>query len=279
MPGTTDDREQGRVGSQDVATVFDVPSEDFAHLRESVWEPVAAATIAQSRPIPGAKVLDACCGDGATALPAARQVGTTGRVDAVDLSAGLVGVLRARAVMLPQLVATAADVTTWDRPGGYDMVQCALGVCDFPDVAAGTDHLVGLARPGGRVTLTVWRQGALAPIAETLAAAVAEQRDGAPAPAVGRPTGPVAGLDTVESFTAWLGERGLRDVRVTEARRTLELTADLAWHLVIGTTLRELLAGLSVTKVVEARRGYLRGLAAQEATNVDLSVLVGTGTR
>lgn len=103
---------------------------------------------------PGERVLDACCGTGASALPAAALVGPTGTVDAVDMSGPMVAELRRRAADVPQVTAHEADVTTW--PGtDYDAVVCALGIFFFPDMTTGTDHLVRRARPDGRVALTI----------------------------------------------------------------------------------------------------------------------------
>ncbi|WP_260478999.1 methyltransferase domain-containing protein [Kibdelosporangium aridum] len=55
---------------------------------------MGAATVAVAGPKPGDRVLDACCGAGASAVPAARLVGPEGVVDAVDLSGAMVDALR-----------------------------------------------------------------------------------------------------------------------------------------------------------------------------------------
>ena len=45
----------------------------------------------------GARVLDVCCGTGASALPAAQAIGPGGTVIAVDLAEGLLRLGRAKA--------------------------------------------------------------------------------------------------------------------------------------------------------------------------------------
>ncbi|WP_394553264.1 class I SAM-dependent methyltransferase [Agromyces sp. MMS24-JH15] len=140
-----------------------------------LWNPVSMATVLRSHPQFDESVLDACSGTGASALPAAELVGPLGRVDAIDVDPDAIAVLRERAgTLLPQLRAEVADATAW-APDGYDLVQCVLGVHLFEDVEGGVRHLIERTRPGGRVVLTVWSGGALAPIPAALAAAVAAE--------------------------------------------------------------------------------------------------------
>ncbi len=46
----------------------------------SFWDRFGAATVARLPLAPGHRVLDVCCGAGASALPAARAVGAAGQV-------------------------------------------------------------------------------------------------------------------------------------------------------------------------------------------------------
>ena len=155
---------------------FDAAALDARRLAPLLWDPVAAATLDRSRPAAGERVLDACCGTGPSALPAARAVGQGGVVDAVDLAASATELLGQAAAGLPQLRVHAADVTTWGS-GGYDLVQCVLGAFFFPDPEAGTEHLVARARSGGRIVLTIWRRGAMVPAGAALLGAVSDVRE------------------------------------------------------------------------------------------------------
>lgn len=155
---------------------FDEAAADFARLRPLLWDPVARSTLAVSRPSARERVLDACCGDGASALPTAEAVGIGGRVDAVDVSAGLLETLRHRARATPWLRCHHQDLMTWAPAERYDLVQCVLGVFFLPDMAAATRHLVGLTRPGGRIAITIWRRGAIEPLGAALREALGARR-------------------------------------------------------------------------------------------------------
>src|ERR1700730_8622139 len=50
------------------------------------WQRFGRATVERLRPPLGSRVLDVCCGSGASALPAAEMVGPSGYVLGVDLA-------------------------------------------------------------------------------------------------------------------------------------------------------------------------------------------------
>ena len=257
---------------------FDEAAVDARRLAPHLWDPVAAGTLAVSRPAPGERVLDACCGTGPSAVPAALTVGPTGLVDAVDVSsaAAAVAARTARTLPggLPHLRVHVADVTTW--PGrDYDLVQCVLGVFFLPDPEGGTEHIVSRARPDGRVAVTVWRRAALQTAGAALVAAVQDERGHpAPAPAARRL---VEQIGDPDALAGWLTDRGLVGVTVTEVLLAFPDEPGPLWLLVLGSGFRGLLAGLDAGAVERVRTGYLARLVGRGAS--DASALVGVGTR
>lgn len=262
---------QGEVGTRDA---FDAAAADFAALGRHLWEPVGADAVSVAGPQPGERVLDACCGTGASAVRSARQVGPGGLVDAVDVSGPMIAELRERAAGLPQLHAHEADVTSWGG-AGYDLVQSALGIFFFPDMEAGTRHLIGTARSGGRVAFTIWRRGAMDPAGRQLALAVAEVT-GAEQPGE-RPKRPGDRINQPDTFAAWLNDLGLSEVDVTVHERALPMTPEIAWLLVLGSGYRGVLGGLDPDQVARVRDRYLARLDEVGLTELDATTLVGTG--
>lgn len=254
---------------------FDTASSDFDRLAVHLWNPIGAATAAAAAPAPGNRVLDACCGAGASAIPAARLVGPTGRVDAIDLSTALIGELVSGATDLPQLRTHVADATDWPHDG-YDVVQAALGIFFFPDLSAGTRHLITRARPGGRVGFTIWRRGAMEAAGEHLRAAIAEVT-GAPTPT--RPNHPINDLNHSQAFHAWLIEQGLEQVSVIEHEHRLSLNPDLAWLIITGSGFVGALAELAPAAIDAVRERYIDSLARAGVTELDVTTLIGVGTR
>lgn len=254
---------------------FDAAAADFDRLGTHVWAPIGATTVEAARPRGGDRVLDACCGTGASALPAAVAVGAEGTVDAVDSSAPMIEVLRRSAATLPQLHGHTADVLGWNRQG-YDVVQAALGIFFFPDMTAGTDHLISLARPGGRVAFTIWRSGAMETAGKHLWRAVTAVT-GAETPARRRHL--INEINQPDSYRAWLEERDLSDVEVAVDVRRIPLTDELAWLIITGSGYRGAITDLDAHAIAAVREHYLTSLADDGVTEIDATTLIGTGQR
>ncbi|MFE6194593.1 class I SAM-dependent methyltransferase [Streptomyces sp. NPDC057838] len=262
-------------GENTVGDVFSAGAEEFHRWSPVLWDPIGEATAAVAAPAGGESVLDACCGAGASALPAARAVGPEGRVDAVDLAAGLlaIGERRAREAGLEHLRFHRHDVTSWPAPGaGYDVVQCALGVFFFPDMDRDSAALTRKLRPGGRFVVTVWEKGALGGWQSALVGAVETER---PVP---RPPqrDQLARIDSPDTLTAWLTDLGGDAPQVTRRRFDAPLSPDTAWTLATGSGTRRMLDGLAPDAVARVRAEFTARLTAGGVTDLDVRVLTGT---
>lgn len=262
-------------GENTVGDVFSAGAEQFHHWSPVLWDPIGAATAAVAAPAVGESVLDACCGAGASALPAARAVGPAGRVDAVDLAAGLlaIGERRAREEGLENIRFHRHEVTSWPVPGaGYDVVMCALGVFFFPDMDRDSAALTRMLRPGGRFVVTVWEKGALGGWQSALVGAVETERH------LPRPPqrDQLARIDTADTLAAWLTDLGGSEPRVGRRRFDAPLSPDTAWTLATGSGTRRMLDGLSPDAVERVRAEFTARLTANEVTDLDVRVLTGT---
>lgn len=266
----TDDRQS------EIRGAFDAAAADFTALGRYLWEPIGTAAVRVADPRPGERVFDACCGTGASAMPAARLVGPAGLVDAVDLSGPMVDELRRLSSDLPQLRAHQADVTAW-TPDGYDLVQSALGIFFFPDMTAGTDHLISRARPGGRVVFTIWRGDAMAAAGRHLGRAIAEVTN-TPQPAP-RPPHLIDQINQADPYAAWLAERGLADVEVTVEEMALTMSPEVAWLVIVGSGFRGALTKVPADAVDTVRERYLASLRQDGVTELDATTLIGSGRR
>ena len=245
-----------------------------AELDDALWNPISTAVIARTHPRFDELVLDACSGDGASAIPTAELVGVGGLVDAVELAEPLVDLARARVgERLPQLQWHVADVTAWE-PSGYDLVQCVLGVASFPDLDEGVRHLVERAKPGGRVAIAVWARGALEPLPELLAAAL---RDDDEAPDSHSPA--LEAIETPGTLAQWLHGLGLEQVRAEAVQRHLDLSPELAWRIVEGTGRRSAIADLDDEERDAVRERFLAAISEREVATVDLTTLIAIGVR
>ncbi|MCP2096588.1 MULTISPECIES: class I SAM-dependent methyltransferase [Actinosynnema] len=260
--------------------VFDATRDEFAALAPVVWDRLGQALADVSEPAAGEHVLDACCGIGSSAAPAARAVGPDGSVDAVDLSPELVDVGARRAAGLGNLRFAVGDVTAWTgRAGGYDLVQCAFGVFFLPDMDDAVRGLVRLLRPGGRFAAAVWRAGALEEFGAAYRDVVARVKDG-PGARGQEPQRSEAGrINTEDSLGTWLWSVGCVDVRARTFELREPVSDGLAWNLVLGSGFRSSLDGLGAAEVERVRAGLLAELAARGVVEIDFSAVLGVGTR
>lgn len=258
-----------------IGEVFSAGAEEFHRWSPLLWDPVGQATAEVSAPALGERVLDACCGAGASALPAARAVGPDGLVDAVDLAGALValGERRARQEGLANLRFHEHDVTAWAAPdGGYDLVQCALGVFFFPDMGRDTAKLAALLRPGGRLAVTVWEKGALGGWGQAFKRAVETER----AWPGSSQSDQLARIDTADALAAWLEGLGLSSPHVVRRDLAVPLTPATAWDLAVGSGTRALLHGLAPDAVDRVRARFTTALEAAAVTDLDVRILTAT---
>lgn len=107
----------------------------------------------------GEQVLDVGCGRGAVTMPAARAVGESGQVTAIDLAPGMVARLTAdlAASGVTNVEVRLMDAQHPDLPAAaYDAILASLVVFFLPDPAAALTRYHALLRPGGRVAITTF---------------------------------------------------------------------------------------------------------------------------
>lgn len=110
---------------------------------------------------PGARVLDVGCGTGRQTRDAARLVGPTGSVLAIDLSSRMVeeGQRRAAAEGLPNVDFVHGDAQVFPfAEGAFDVALSNFGAMFFNDPVAAFANVGRALRPGGRLVTLAWRE-------------------------------------------------------------------------------------------------------------------------
>src|SRR6185437_10448406 len=134
------------------AATYAATADHFDDAALSFWDRFGRQTVARIGLRPGDRVLDACCGTGASALPAAHAVGPEGSVLGLDLAEPALALARTKAERqgLTNVDFRAQDVElTGLESGSYDVVVCVFGVFFVPDMTAVVAELWRLVRPGG----------------------------------------------------------------------------------------------------------------------------------
>src|SRR5215470_5009789 len=79
------------------AATYNAAADFYDHPTNTFWERFGRRTVERLRLVPGARVLDVCCGSGASAIAAAEAVGPSGSVLGVDVAENLLALARAKA--------------------------------------------------------------------------------------------------------------------------------------------------------------------------------------
>jgi SAM-dependent methyltransferase len=129
---------------------------DFTRIAASMRES-GEAVVASLGVTPGLKVLDLGCGDGTTALPAARRGAD---VLGVDIARNLVeaGNKRAHAEGLANCRFQQGDATNLSELAdrGFDLVVSIFGAMFAPKPFDVAKEMVRVTRPGGRIVMGNW---------------------------------------------------------------------------------------------------------------------------
>jgi len=109
----------------------------------------------------GNRVLDIATGSGEPALTAARVVGNSGRVVAVDMSPGMLAIARERidaaGLTNVDLVESDAESLRLD-PHSFDAALCRWGLMFMPDLDGVVRAMHRALKPGGQFATAVWAQ-------------------------------------------------------------------------------------------------------------------------
>jgi ubiquinone/menaquinone biosynthesis C-methylase UbiE len=144
---------------QKAAATYNAASDFYDHPVNSFWERYGRGTVARLRINPGARILDVCCGSGASAIPAAEVVGPRGFVLGVDLAENLLMLARAKAKDrdLSNIEFRTGDMLDLQLPAiGFDAVICVFGIFFVPDMQGVVRELWRHVHPGGQLAITTW---------------------------------------------------------------------------------------------------------------------------
>jgi ubiquinone/menaquinone biosynthesis C-methylase UbiE len=132
---------------------------DRQQAQDAMLAPVSDILIDRARAAAGERIVDVGCGCGATAIALAQQVGPTGHVLGIDISAPMLGRARQIAPAGLPVEFVLADATTYPfDAASFDLLVSRFGVMFFADPVVSFANLRSALRPSGRVALACWRE-------------------------------------------------------------------------------------------------------------------------
>ena len=159
----TDDRQQppdiDEVGLAWQVGVWDRMAEVYQQEIDRRFLPVVDHLVDRAALRPGETVLDLGTGTGSVAIVAARRIGATGRIVAVDISPQMLDKARARMRSLGVANVEFAEGRAEQIPAAtasVDVVLASLSVIYVIDRAAAAHEIARVLRAGGRFAAAVW---------------------------------------------------------------------------------------------------------------------------
>jgi ubiquinone/menaquinone biosynthesis C-methylase UbiE len=257
------------ISAAEARSTYDAASSSFDDASLGFWDRYGRRTVARIHLRPGARVLDVCCGSGASALPAARAVGAEGSVIGIDVSERLLGRARRKAAMerLSNVDFRLSDMGELDLPAAsFDAVVIVFGIFFAPDMVGQLRALARLVRPGGVLAVTTWGPRIFEPLYTPFLEAVRARRPGK------HEYRPWDRLSTEADVTSLMRAASLScfDVAGEVGRETIEHPEDW-WTIVRGTGLRWFIDQLEPGSAEALRADCLRH--ADAVTSIETNVV------
>jgi ubiquinone/menaquinone biosynthesis C-methylase UbiE len=141
------------------ASTYNAAADSYDDAANSFWARFGRRTIDRLDLRRGTRVLDVCCGTGASAISAAQVVGPEGSVLGIDLASNLLAIARKKAKDrgLRNVEFRVGDMLDCGLPNSsFDAVVCVFGIFFVPDMTAAVRELWKHVKPGGKLAITTW---------------------------------------------------------------------------------------------------------------------------
>jgi len=254
------------------AAAYNAAADFYDNAANSFWDRFGRSTVARLELKPGERVLDVCCGTGASAIPAAQTVGATGSVLGIDLAQGLLQVARHKADqhVLRNIEFRVGDMLDTKLPtAGFDAVVCVFGIFFVPDMAAAVRNLWRAVSPGGRLAITTWGPHLFEPANSVFWDAIRKV-----APELHKTFNPWDRISDPGALRELLAQAGVEHSAATaEAGEHPIASPEAWWATVLGSGYRGTLEKLDPTAVEQVRVENFRVLREREVRAVQANVV------
>jgi len=260
------------------ATTYNATADFYDHPANTFWERYGRRTLERIGLTPGQRVLDVCCGSGASALAAAEIVGPQGFVLGVDLAQHMLELARRKAGErgLRNTEFRQGDMLDL-RLGGepFDAVVCVFGIFFVPDMVAGVRALWSAVRPGGKLAVTSWGPRFFEPATTAFWSAVREVR-----PDLYKGFTPWDRICDPESLRALLRDGGIAHADAVAEPGTHPIAdADAWWSAVLGSGYRGTYDQLDDAGRRHVRDANFRFIAESGVREVEANVVYAVASK
>jgi ubiquinone/menaquinone biosynthesis C-methylase UbiE len=260
------------------AATYNAAADRFDDPANSFWDAFGRKTIEQLHLDRGARVLDVCCGSGASAIPAAERVGPEGSVLGIDLAENLLKLARRKVETqgLRNIDFRLGDMLNLgQQESTFDAVVCVFGIFFVADMAAAVRELWRLIRPGGKLAITTWGPRFFEPATTAFWNSIREVR-----PDLYKGFNPWDRITDPESLRTVLQEGGVEQVTVVAASGSHDvLSPEAWWSAVLGSGYRGTVDQLDAVQLEQVRQANLNYILESGIRAVEANVVYALATK
>ena len=260
------------------ASTYNAAADCFDASPLSFWDYFGRRTVELASLPVGSRVLDVCCGTGASAIPAAEAVGPTGKVIGVDLAKQLLELARTKAVQwrLGNIEFEIGDMLSMRFPtASFDAVVCVFGIFFVPDMAKGVSELWSRVRPGGKLAVTTWGPNFCKPANDAFWRSIKNVR-----PDLYKGFNPWDRIDNPAGLRKIIDEAGVGSPKIIAENRLHPIkSAEDWWTIVLGSGYRGTIEQLTLAERQKVKEANLVFICDEEISAVETNVLYALATK
>ena len=260
------------------AATYNAAADRYDDPLNSFWARFGHCTINRLNLQPGQRLLDVCCGSGASAIPAAEKVGPDGFVLGIDLSEKLLALARAKANerRLENIEFRVGDMLDLRLPGLlFDAVVCAFGIFFVPDMVVAVRALWQLVRSNGQLAITTWGPRFFEPATTAFWNSIREVR-----PDLYKGFNPWDRISEADALLSLFREAGIERAEASaEAGQHPIPSPEAWWSAVVGSGYRGTVDQLDVNHRESVRRANLNYIRHSGITSVEANVVYATARK
>ncbi len=254
------------------AAAYNAAADHFDDEALGLWAEYGRRTVERLALQAGATVLDVGCGTGASAIPAAVQVGPDGKVIAVDLADRPLEIARRKAASrkLENIEFRLGDMEDLGYPDQhFDAVVCVFAIFFVADVAKQIRELWRMVRPNGQLAITTWGPRVWEPGSTGWWAAVEELR-----PDLHAAFNPWDRIAEPAALRGLFTEAGVAEAAIVaeDGRQALRSPEDW-WTMVLGSGYRWTVDQMEPEMAERLRNTNLAWIGAHNVTSVETNVI------
>jgi ubiquinone/menaquinone biosynthesis C-methylase UbiE len=242
------------------------------------WDYFGRRTIELASLPSGSRVLDVCCGAGASALPAAEAVGPTGHVTGVDLANQLLESARAKAIQrrLRNVEFEVGDMLSLRFPvASFDAIVCVFGIFFVPDMAMAASELWSRIRPDGKLAVTTWGPNFCEPANDAFWCSIKNVR-----PDLYKGFNPWDRINDPAGLRKILNEAGIASPKIISENRLHPIkSAEDWWTIVLGSGYRGTIEQLTQQERENVKEANLAFIRDENISAVETNVLYAIATK